>query len=124
MSKIKIFDVYAFDILNKLNSKENGTYSVQVLEIQKRFLKSPIYTVISLETKQIIRCTKDLLTPIPSNSELHIYVRHPDDCPTITDTDIRTVNGLLANMDTNSPVFTNLRKLKLKLDYYSKVRNI
>lgn len=124
MKKIEIYGTYAFDILNKLRIKENGTYSVQVLEIKRRFLRKPLYRVVSLQTGRLFLCEKKYLTPIPASTEMEVFIRYPDYTPTIIDRDVETINKVIARTDANDPNYANLCKLQTKLDFYSKVRYI
>lgn len=126
--KIKKGNVYSFDLENRSGLKQSrNIYNVQVLGVYKRRLFNTIYKVRCMETSEIFNCSKYLLYPYPTNySELNdrVFVRLPDDMPTIIDEDIETINSLLQTVSKNTDLYTYCFKLKQKLEYYYNVRNV
>jgi len=126
--KIKINDVYSFDVFNRCGQKEhNAIYNVQVLKKKRRFLRKTIYIARCINTGQMITCTKNLLTPFPSNYSMgadRVYVRYPDDNPKITNEDIVSITLAMEQVSKNTDLYTYLYKLKQKLEYYYTARDV
>lgn len=124
--KFELQKAYAFDLMNLSDLREDGTYTVQLLDIKKRLFKKPIYTVISLQTGNIIKCSDKLLSPL-CKDELSIYLRFPKDSPVITDEDYGILKFLIdvtSDYIHDENVIKQIKKLELKIKYYNKIKNI
>lgn len=119
--EINLHDICVFDILNKLNIRENGTTTVQVIDIHKRLFRKPLYTVLSLQTGDSYKVSKDYLTPIPQG-QIPTLIRYQDNFPPINEEDLKTIEAILNHIDTDNLLYKNLCKLHLKMELYSKVK--
>ena len=125
MKDIEPYTICAFDVLNRLNSKEDGTTTIQILEKRKRFLKPTVYKCISFQTGEVFSCTGELLTPLPNQDiNANVLIRYPADIPVINDRDLELIDKLLLATNPTNPVFKDLEKLHIKLHFYSKVRDV
>lgn len=120
MKKIKLYETYLFDPENRLNIRENGTYTVQVIAKEHRLFRKPLYIVISVQTGAKIRCIGDVLFPIP-NGSTPIITRCPDDFPPINKEDLLIIEKLLNDIDPSDPIYQSLCKLHLKMKFYNEV---
>lgn len=126
--RIKINNIYSFDVENKLKQKANGAiYNVQVIGKRRRLFAKTLYKARCTATGRMVQCTKDYLTPYPTNlSEAgeRIYTRFPDDMPPITSEDVNTMKGILDSIPKNTDLYTYAFKLKQKIDFYHNARDV
>ena len=124
--RIKLFKEYAFDIRNYIKLREGGTFTVQVLEIKRRLFLPTVYTVISLQTGETFKCGKKHLTPIIDSQERIFCVRYPLDTPPVTKDDVQLLESIKQSpcIAENQEYFDKIEKLKLKLEFYSNIKDV
>lgn len=118
MMHIKKYHVYAFDIMNKVKQKniDDSIVLVQITDIRRRVFGKTLYYGIDTASGATIRCTKDLLTPIP-DSNISVITRLPVSWPKITVNDIEILSDILESIK-DKKLYSEIEALKTKLEFY------
>lgn len=124
--------MYVYDSKNIKGQMDNevNTYYVKALENEKLFKTS--CSVICMTTGIIFDCNKKLLQSVSVPLKENTIIRYPDNMPVFNKYDLRAINEIVdffeseyeitENALKQGSVYTQLKKLVLKIKYYSNLQ--